>query len=208
MYKIAEAYEELANSIAGQTLSPNLTAERRLVERDRVFKASVPAYDKAVEEYKNVITNIPVYAEKLDISLFDTTAVEAESETTLEDSTEIIRKIEFEDSTREIALKWYNQSQMKVSSILYTVAERSSEFIDAYLFRDEEGDYVLRSSPCPFLGADNKCLVYEDRPKACREYPHTNRKNMLGILDLSLKNTLVCPAVLKIFYEIGKDYRK
>ncbi|WP_111669828.1 YkgJ family cysteine cluster protein [Algoriphagus litoralis] len=85
---------------------------------------------------------------------------------------------------------------------------KSSEFIDAYLFRDEEGDYVLRSSPCPFLGADNKCLVYEDRPKACREYPHTNRKNMLGILDLSLKNTLVCPAVLKIFYEIGKDYRK
>ncbi|WP_332911960.1 YkgJ family cysteine cluster protein [Algoriphagus boritolerans] len=54
--------------------------------------------------------------------------------------------------------------------------------------------------PCPFLGADNKCLVYEDRPKACREYPHTNRKNMLGILDLSLKNTLVCPAVSKIFF--------
>jgi uncharacterized protein len=85
---------------------------------------------------------------------------------------------------------------------------KTSQFIDEYLHRDEEGDYVLNSSPCPFLGTDNKCLVYEDRPKACREYPHTNRKNMLGILELSLKNTLVCPAVLKIFYEIGKDYRK
>lgn len=83
-----------------------------------------------------------------------------------------------------------------------------SQFIDEYLHRDEEGDYVLNSSPCPFLGSDNKCLVYENRPKACREYPHTNRKNILGILDLSLKNTLVCPAVSKIFYEIGKDYRK
>jgi uncharacterized protein len=85
---------------------------------------------------------------------------------------------------------------------------KTGQFIDEYLHRDEEGDYVLNSSPCPFLGTDNKCLVYEDRPRACREYPHTNRKNMLGILELSLKNTLVCPAVLKIFYEIGKDYRK
>jgi len=36
----------------------------------------------------------------------------------------------------------------------------------------------LKSSPCPFLGAGNHCSVYEDRPKACREYPHTNRKKM------------------------------
>tara|TARA_R110000850_G_scaffold101708_7_gene210314 strand:- start:205 stop:699 length:495 start_codon:yes stop_codon:yes gene_type:complete len=85
---------------------------------------------------------------------------------------------------------------------------KSSSFIDQYLHRDEEGDFVLNTSPCTFLGADNKCLVYEDRPKACREYPHTNRKKMHGILELSLKNTLVCPAVFKIFQQIGKDYRK
>lgn len=85
---------------------------------------------------------------------------------------------------------------------------KSSQFIDTYLRRDEDGDYVLTTAPCPFLNQDNTCLVYEDRPKACREYPHTDRKNILGILDLTLKNTLVCPAVFKIFYEIGKDYRK
>ncbi len=134
MYKVAESYEELANSIAEQQLSPNLTAERRLVERDAVFKASVPAYDRAVEEYKNVITQIPIYAEKLDVSLFDTTvAPPVESRDAFADTTEIIRKEAFQDSTRDIALKWYNQSRTKVSSILYTVAERSEEFIDAYL---------------------------------------------------------------------------
>ncbi len=85
---------------------------------------------------------------------------------------------------------------------------KSSAFIDEYLHRDEEGDFVLNSSPCTFLGEDSKCLVYEDRPKACREYPHTNRKKMHGILELSLKNTLVCPAVFKIFQQIGKEYRK
>ncbi|MFC3881392.1 YkgJ family cysteine cluster protein [Algoriphagus namhaensis] len=85
---------------------------------------------------------------------------------------------------------------------------KSSVFIETYLHRDEDGDYVLNSAPCPFLKEDNTCLVYEDRPKACREYPHTNRKNMHGILNLTLQNTLICPAVSKIFEQIGVDYRK
>ncbi len=85
---------------------------------------------------------------------------------------------------------------------------KAGSFIDEYLHRDEDGDYVLNSAPCPFLGEDNKCLVYDSRPKACREYPHTNRKKMHGILTLSLKNTLICPAVFRIFRQIGRDYRK
>ncbi|GAB3658517.1 YkgJ family cysteine cluster protein [Echinicola sediminis] len=85
---------------------------------------------------------------------------------------------------------------------------KSSEFTDEYLHRDEEGDFVLNSSPCPFLGEDNKCFVYDSRPKACREYPHTNRKNMHGILTLTLNNTLVCPAVHEIFQVFSKEFRK
>lgn len=75
-------------------------------------------------------------------------------------------------------------------------------FIETYLQIDEDNDYVLKSSPCPFLGLDNKCIIYESRPKACREYPHTNRKRMYQILNLTLKNSLVCPATLKILENI------
>jgi Fe-S-cluster containining protein len=75
---------------------------------------------------------------------------------------------------------------------------KPGDFIDAYLRVDEEDDYVLKSAPCPFLGADNHCSVYNDRPKACREYPHTDRKKMVQIMDLTYKNTLVCPAVFEI----------
>jgi Fe-S-cluster containining protein len=75
----------------------------------------------------------------------------------------------------------------------------SSEFIENYLKMDHESDYVLKSSPCTFLQDDNKCSVYEDRPLACKEYPHTNRKKMHQILNLTLKNTEVCPAVAQIF---------
>ncbi len=80
----------------------------------------------------------------------------------------------------------------------------ASDFITKYLRVDEDKDYVLITAPCPFLGPDNYCSVYEDRPNACREYPHTNRKNMYQLLDLTYKNTLVCPATLKIVEEVKK----
>lgn len=77
-----------------------------------------------------------------------------------------------------------------------------TEFAERYLNLDHEGDYVLKSSPCVFLQEDNKCSVYEDRPKACREYPHTDRKKMHQILSLTMRNTLVCPAVVRIMEQI------
>ncbi|MGE5423874.1 MAG: YkgJ family cysteine cluster protein [Syntrophothermus sp.] len=76
--------------------------------------------------------------------------------------------------------------------------------IEKYLIRDEEDDYVFRSMPCPFLGNDHYCSIYEDRPKACRDYPHTDRRRFYQILDLTLKNSMICPAVLEILERIKK----
>ena len=75
---------------------------------------------------------------------------------------------------------------------------KPGDFIDKYLRVDEDKDFVLKQAPCPFLDAENYCSIYDSRPTACREYPHTDRKKMVQILDLTMKNTLVCPAVLKI----------
>jgi Fe-S-cluster containining protein len=75
---------------------------------------------------------------------------------------------------------------------------RPAAFVDQYLHLDPEGHYVLTQAPCPFLGSDNYCSVYEARPRACREYPHTDRKNFHQILNLTLKNTEICPAAMEI----------
>ncbi|MCC6599747.1 MAG: YkgJ family cysteine cluster protein [Crocinitomicaceae bacterium] len=75
---------------------------------------------------------------------------------------------------------------------------RPSSLTDQYLHIDDDGDWVLNSSPCIFLDANNYCKIYDIRPKACREYPHTDRKNMPQIADLTYCNTLVCPAVAEI----------
>lgn len=83
---------------------------------------------------------------------------------------------------------------------------KASDFIDQYLRVDEDGDFVLQSVPCPFLGDDNYCSVYENRPKACREYPHTDRNKMHQILDLTRKNTEVCPGVFQITENLKKVF--
>ncbi|MDN6279952.1 MAG: YkgJ family cysteine cluster protein [Psychroflexus sp.] len=75
---------------------------------------------------------------------------------------------------------------------------KPSQFIETYLRIDEDHDYVLQELPCPFLAADNYCLIYDVRPKACAEFPHTDRKKFHQINHLTLKNTAVCPAAYQI----------
>ena len=94
--------------------------------------------------------------------------------------------------------------QTDIERVAKALRIKPGDFIETYLHIDEDKDYVLKSSPCPFLDADNYCKVYESRPKACREYPHTDRKKMIQITELTFKNTLVCPAVLEIVERLKK----
>ena len=80
--------------------------------------------------------------------------------------------------------------------------QKATVIIDKYLHIDEDGDYVFNETPCPFLMPDNYCMVYENRPKACREYPHTDRRKMQQILKLTLKNCEICPIVYHIVEDL------
>ena len=91
-----------------------------------------------------------------------------------------------------------------ISRMAHQLNISAQDFIDSYLKIDEDNDYIFKSMPCPFLGDDNYCTVYEFRPKACREYPHTDRVNQLGILKLTEKNAVICPAVAQIFESLDK----
>ncbi len=81
---------------------------------------------------------------------------------------------------------------------------KSSQFITQFLRIDEDNDYVLQSVPCTFLGADNYCSIYDVRPKACREFPHTDRKKFQQISNLTLKNVEICPAAYNIVEEMKR----
>jgi Fe-S-cluster containining protein len=75
---------------------------------------------------------------------------------------------------------------------------KPSIFAERYIKVDEDNDYVFTSMPCPFLGSDNYCHVYEARPNACREFPHTQQRNILQKLKITYHNTLICPAVVLV----------
>ncbi len=81
---------------------------------------------------------------------------------------------------------------------------KPQKFIDTYLRVDEENDYVLQSVPCTFLDAENYCMIYDVRPKACREFPHTDRKKFQQISNLTLKNIAICPAAFNIVEEMKR----
>lgn len=85
-----------------------------------------------------------------------------------------------------------------IDKIAGALRTKPKNVVEQYLRIDEDGDYVFKSMPCPFLGIDNYCSIYEDRPKACREYPHTDRKKFHQIHNLTIKNTETCPAVIEI----------
>ncbi len=90
-------------------------------------------------------------------------------------------------------------TQQDIERIAAHLAQPVGHFIREYLQMDEDGDFVLQTTPCAFLSTDdNTCSIYAIRPDACRDYPHTHRANQQSIFDLTLKNAEVCPAVLEI----------
>ncbi len=91
-----------------------------------------------------------------------------------------------------------------VQRIAASLRIKPSGLVAQYLVVDDEGDYIFRSMPCPFLGADNYCSIYDVRPRACREYPHTDRRRVYQVMALTLKNSAICPAVFEILERLKK----
>lgn len=80
--------------------------------------------------------------------------------------------------------------------------------IEQYLRVDEDNDYVFKTMPCPFLMPDNYCMIYEHRPKACREYPHTDSRNFYKHLKITILNSYTCPAVPLVIDGLSLHYNR
>lgn len=80
---------------------------------------------------------------------------------------------------------------------------RESVFISSYLRLDEDGDYVVKTKPCPFLGSGNICSIYEDRPSDCARFPYTDEDVLLKRPQLTLKNSSFCPAVYYVLEKLS-----
>lgn len=72
---------------------------------------------------------------------------------------------------------------------------KEGDFIETYLTLDTDGDYVVKSLPCPFLGADNYCTIYDVRPSDCHRFPYTDEDVIIKRQDITIKNSEFCPIV-------------
>ena len=85
-----------------------------------------------------------------------------------------------------------------ISRIARHLGMKVARFESEYLRMDEDGDMVMKTTPCPFLMEDHACMIYEYRPKACREYPHTDHSQFSQRMRLHATNAQYCPAVFHI----------
>jgi Fe-S-cluster containining protein len=84
---------------------------------------------------------------------------------------------------------------------------RQGELMSRYLILDSDNDYVMNAQPCPFLDKDNHCRIYEVRPRACREYPHTDAGQLLQKATMHARNSVACPAVYEILERLKAQLR-
>lgn len=84
---------------------------------------------------------------------------------------------------------------------------KPGKFTETFLRIDEDGDYVFKALPCPFLGAENVCSVYSSRPNACRDFPHTGQRKMINKIHLMVPNSNICPAVSVVIKGLMERYK-
>jgi len=92
-----------------------------------------------------------------------------------------------------------------VERIAHKLKMKEVDFIARYLHIDDDQWFVFNDTPCPFLMPDNYCMIYDFRPKACREYPHTDRRRFYQLLDLTIQNRELCPIVYEVVEQLKKE---
>ncbi len=124
-FRNAEIYEEFADKFVNQERDPNMDPIKQFAESRRINSQAAQLYEKAVDEYKKVINNIPIIAEKFDVDIF----AEAVPDTVgqFQDTSDVVKRVVETDSTREVAKRWYAKAQDKISSLLYTEAQLTME---------------------------------------------------------------------------------
>jgi uncharacterized protein len=107
-----------------------------------------------------------------------------------EEATEKINCLQCANCCKSYSPRFKTPDIKRISKYL---GMKESVFIETYLYIDSEGDYVVKSKPCSFLGADNYCSIYEVRPSDCQRFPYTDEDVILKRPQLTLKNSSFCP---------------
>jgi len=80
----------------------------------------------------------------------------------------------------------------------------TEQIVENYTETNDFGELFFRHAPCKFL-KDKKCTIYEDRPEACRSYPHLHKDEFTFRLFGVIQNYSVCPIVFNVFEKLKDE---
>lgn len=91
----------------------------------------------------------------------------------------------------------YTKSDLKRISLHLQMS--IDDFKKKWLYKDRNGDWLNKKQPCQFLNlVDNKCTIYDIRPKDCSGFPHHNKRRMVDYMHVFKQNIQYCPATYKM----------
>jgi Fe-S-cluster containining protein len=76
--------------------------------------------------------------------------------------------------------------------------KETSEKILAQTKPEDHNCVSFLKKPCPML-KDNKCTVYQFRPRDCQEYPHLDKPDFLAGSVGTIENYGTCPIVFNVY---------
>lgn len=81
------------------------------------------------------------------------------------------------------------------------------DYIDRYTNKEDIDDSIcLKDSPCKYL-KDQKCSIYDSRPKDCRSFPHIDENcfnsRTLGVIE----NYAICPIVFNVLERLKVEFK-
>ncbi len=96
-------------------------------------------------------------------------------------------------------------SQNDINNLSKGTGFSARQITTDFLTKDEDGDYILNKSPCPFL-KDNLCTQYNFRPKACRSFPHLLKKEFVFRLIQVIANYSICPIAFNVYEQLKSEF--
>jgi TolA-binding protein len=115
-YKIGETYEEFAGTWAGQEI-PEVDEARRIVAKKEISQTAAELYERALVAYKHAARALAKLA-----GMYNNEVAKhyAAADTTIYDAS---GRVVQEDSTLKVAQRWIERSKVKISEVIYDMAE-------------------------------------------------------------------------------------